>query len=82
MSRDTLHDLVDRIPEDELPAAKRFLEYLVVSPAYRAALIAPDDEPVTEGDAAAFTRAAEDVRAARVVSHDDVVREFTGSSSQ
>jgi hypothetical protein len=46
MSRDTLHDLIDRIPEEELPAAKRFLEYLVVSPAYRAALSAsPDDEP-------------------------------------
>jgi hypothetical protein len=28
MSRDSLHDLVDRIPEEELPAAKRFLEYL------------------------------------------------------
>lgn len=38
MSRDTLHDLVDRIPEDELPAAKRFLEYLAVNPACRAAL--------------------------------------------
>jgi hypothetical protein len=77
MSRDTLHDLVDRIPEEELPAARRFLEYLVVSPAYRSALIAPrDDEPVTEGDAAAITRAAEDVRAGRIVSHDDVLREF------
>jgi len=31
MSRDTLHDLVDRIPEEELPAARRFLEYLAVS---------------------------------------------------
>jgi hypothetical protein len=49
MSRDTLHSLVDRIPEEELPAAQRFLEYLAVSPAYRAALCAaPDDEPVTE----------------------------------
>lgn len=77
MSRDTLHDLVDRIPEEELPAARRFLEYLVVSPAYRAALSAPpDDEPVTGGDAAAIARAAEEVRAGRVVTHDDVLREF------
>ena len=58
MSRDTLHDLVDRIPEEELPTAKRFLEYLAISPAYRAALSAPiDDEPVTEGDVAAMARA-------------------------
>jgi hypothetical protein len=77
MSRDTLHDLVDRIPEEELSTARRFLEYLVVSPAYRAALIAPpDDESITGGDAAAIARAAEDVRAGRVASHDDILREF------
>ncbi|MGP8246136.1 MAG: hypothetical protein ACLQVN_16650 [Bryobacteraceae bacterium] len=77
MSRDTLHDLIDRIPEEELPAAKRFLEYLVVSPAYRAALFAPpDDEPVTEEDAAAIARARSEVRAGNVISHDEVLREF------
>jgi hypothetical protein len=66
MSRDTLHDLVDRIPDEELPAAKRFLEYLAISPAYRTALSAPpDDEPVTEADVAG-----------RVVSHDEILREF------
>lgn len=77
MSRDTLHDLVDRIPEEELPAAQRFLEYLAVSPAYRAALsAASDDEPVTEGDAAAIARAREEVRAGKVISHDEILREF------
>ena len=77
MSRDVLHHLVDRIPEDELPAAKRFLEYLAVSAAYRVALsAAEDDEPVTEDDAAAIERAHEDVRAGRVISHDEVLREF------
>lgn len=49
MSRDTVTELIDRIPEEKLLAAKRFLEYLAVSPAYRAALCAPlDDEPVTD----------------------------------
>jgi len=77
MSRDTLHDLVDRIPEEELPAAMRFLEYLAASPAYRAALSAPvDDEPVTQGDAAAIARVHEEIRAGQVVSHDDLLREF------
>lgn len=77
MSRDTLHDLIDRIPEEELPAAKRFLEYLAVSPAYRAALSAPpDDEPVTEQDAAAIARVGNEVRAGQVTSHDEVLREF------
>jgi hypothetical protein len=77
MSRDTLHDLIDRIPEEELPAAKRFLEYLAVSPAYRAALsAAPDDEPVTEADATAIARAREEVRAGKVISHDEILRDF------
>ncbi|HYL73237.1 MAG TPA: hypothetical protein VEU96_03480 [Bryobacteraceae bacterium] len=77
MSRDTLHDLIDRIPEEELPAAKRFLEYLVVSPAYRTALLAPqDDEPVTRADASAIERARDEVRSGKIVSHDEVLREF------
>jgi hypothetical protein len=77
MSRRTLHELVDRIAEEELSAAQRFLEYLAVSPAYRAAMSAvPDDEPVTEGDAAAITRAQEELRTGKVVPHDAVLREF------
>jgi hypothetical protein len=77
MSRDTLHDLVDRIPEEELPAAERFLEYLAVSPAYRAAFFAPpDDEPVTDADLAAIARARDEVRAGKVISHDEILREF------
>jgi hypothetical protein len=69
--------LVDRIPEEELPAAKRFLEYLAVSPAYRAALSAPpDDEPLTEADVTAIARARAEVRAGKVISHDEILREF------
>ena len=76
MSRDALHNLIDRIPEEELPAARRFLEYLAVGPAYCAALAAPlDDEPVTEGDAAAIAQARKEVRAGAVASHDEVLRE-------
>jgi hypothetical protein len=77
MSRETLHDLIDRIPEDELTTAARFLEYLVVSPAYRAALSAPpDDESVTEADVQAMVKAREEVRSGKVISHDEILREF------
>jgi hypothetical protein len=77
MSRDTLHDLVERISEEELPTAKRFLEFLAVSPGYRAALAAPpDDEPVTEADVAAIVRAREEVRTGKVVPHEEILREF------
>jgi hypothetical protein len=75
MSRYILHQLIDRIPEEELSAAQRFLEYLAVSPAHRADLSAPpDDEPVTQGDAAGIALAREEVRSGKVVSHDDVLR--------
>lgn len=77
MSRARIHELVDRIPEEELPAAKRFLEYLAVSPAYRAAVSAPpDDEAVPEGDATAMRRARDDLRSGKVVPHDEILREF------
>jgi len=53
-----LHTLVDELPELELAAARRFLEYLRQQPsdslrlAVDAALL--DDEPVTEDDLAAI----------------------------
>jgi len=78
MSRDSLHDLVGRIPEEEPAVAKRFLEYLAVSPANRAALSpAPDDEPVvTQADVRTIARARDEVRAGKLVSHEDILREF------
>jgi hypothetical protein len=69
MRRYMLHQLIDRIPEEELSAARRFSECLAISPVHRAALSAPtDDEPVTEGDTAAIARAREEVRLGKVVS--------------
>ncbi len=77
MTRDALHELLNRIPEEDLLIAKRFLEYLAVSPGIRAALSAPsDDEPVTEADAAAIVRAREEVREGKIASHQEVLREF------
>jgi len=47
------------------------------SAAFRATLSAPlDDEPVTRGDAGAIERSNQDVQAGRVVSHDEILREF------
>jgi hypothetical protein len=77
MSREALHNLVDRIPDEELISAQRYLEYLASHPARRAALSAPpDDEPVTAADEAAIRNAQDDIRAGRFASHDDVLREF------
>lgn len=77
MSRDTLHHLIDRLPDAELPAAQRFLEYLATNAAYRTAQCAPeDDEPVTDADAEVVSRVRDEVRDGKVVSHDEVLREF------
>ncbi|HWF08591.1 MAG TPA: hypothetical protein VG297_09000 [Bryobacteraceae bacterium] len=64
---------MDRTPEDGLAAAQRFLEYLATG----AALSAPlDDEPLTPEDIEAIARARKDLAAGRVVSHEEILREF------
>ena len=82
MNRKALHDLVNRFPEHDLTAAQRYLEYLATCHAYRAALSAPlGDEPVTVGDSEAIEKAAAEVRAGKVVSHDALLTEFGLRSS-
>jgi hypothetical protein len=77
MSRDALHELIDRLPEAELAAAQRFLEYLAINPAYRAALSAPEgDEPVTEADAAGVIRSQHEAGSGLATPHDEILREF------
>jgi len=50
MTREALHELIDRIPESEIVAAQRALERLARDATFRAAMSAPpDDEPVTAG---------------------------------
>jgi len=50
---------------------------MTASPAYRAALAAPpDDEPVTAGDARAIEEATAEIRAGKVVAHEDILRAF------
>ena len=77
MTREALHELVGRIPESEIIAAQRVLERLASDAPFRAAMSTPpDEEPVTAGDAEAIARARRDVLAGRVVSHDEILREF------
>ena len=77
MTRETLHELIDRIPDSAIVAAQRALERLASDATFRAAMSAPpDDEPVTAGDVEAIARARRDLQAGRVVSNDDILREF------
>ena len=74
-NRDSLHRLVDEIPDSELHAARRMLQYLrdQSDPLLRALLDAPeDDEPLTEQDAAAL----EANREGAYIPHEDLKREL------
>lgn len=78
-NRQALHTLVDELPEPELPAAKRFLEYLrqAADPLRLALDSAPvDDEPLTDDDVAAIREGFADREQGETVSHEEVKRLF------
>lgn len=79
--RADLRRLVDQLPEGELHAARRFLEYVLYhgDPVLRAFKEAPlDDEPESEEERAAVEEARQDFAAGRVVSHEEVKRRLLG----
>ena len=81
--RERLRELVEDLPESEVHAALRFVEYLRHSedddPVLKALRDAPpDDEPLTEEDIAALQEAYEDLAQGRVVSHEEARRRLLG----
>lgn len=76
-NRQTLHTLVDELPELELQAARRYLEYLrqTADPLRRALEVAPaDDEPLTDDDLAAIRQGRADRSKGETASHDAIKR--------
>ena len=77
--RQRLHGIVDELPDEELAAAFRYLEYLrrMGDPLRRALVEAPpDDEPETPQEAEAVREAREDILHGRVVSHEEARRQL------
>jgi hypothetical protein len=77
--RKQIHQLVDRLPEDELPAVRRVLEGLQAmgDPVLRALLRAPEeDEPVSEEERTALREAEEDVRQGDILTHEEMKDEL------
>lgn len=77
--RTTLHTLVDELPEQEIPAARRFLEFLRQQPSddplRRALDNAPlDDEELTAEDLAAIREGLEEKVRGEVIPHEEVKR--------
>jgi len=62
-NREHVHELVDRLPDSDVPAIEKLLESLTETPAARAVRLAPpDDEPVTSADERAIAEAESDTR--------------------
>ena len=62
-NRQHIHELVDRLPEPDVPAVEKLLESLTESPSERAIRLAmPDDEPVTAAEQEAIQEAETDMR--------------------
>jgi len=73
--------MVDQLSDAAIPEAERLLVALreADDPVLRAFMEAPeDDEPLTDEDIAAIEEGLEDVRAGRVVSHDEARRLLLG----
>lgn len=76
LTRDQLHRLIDTLSDEQLGEIGVATERLI-PPALLAALRAPlDDEPETAEERAAVAEANEDIRAGRVVSHEELRREL------
>ena len=79
-TKERLHRLVDDLPDSEVTAAGRFLEYLTVAgqdPFLRGLLGAPlDDEPETDGERAAVAEAQAALERGEVVSDDQLRRDL------
>lgn len=78
-AKERLYRLVERIPEEEIHAAERYLEYLAErgDPFIRKLMNAPfDDEPVTEEEEAGVREAWEDYKAGRVYSLEEIKQEL------
>ena len=80
--RERLLALVEDLPESEVHAALRFMEFLrhgENDPVLKALRDAPpDDEPLTEEDVAALEEAYEDLAQGRGVTHAEVRRRLLG----
>lgn len=78
-TKEKLHELVEQLPPGEIEAARRYLEYLrdLGDPLLRMLMQAPlDDEPEDEEERAAIAEGRAEIAAGRVVTHDEVKREF------
>ena len=79
-TKDSLKNLIDQLPDEELHAAKRFIEYLrdAGSPLLDVLREAPEEADELNEEAAAALREAElEVKSGDVVTHAELKRELS-----
>jgi hypothetical protein len=75
--KEQAHALLDRIPDDQLNAAVRFLEFLLLDPLERALATAPpEDEPISEEEEQSVARSKDWSRQNEGTSFEKVVAEL------
>jgi len=76
-TKQRLHELVDALPENQVEAAKKYLESLADAAFLEALRNAPeDDEPLTEEDLKAIEEAEEAIARGETRDLDEVLREY------
>ena len=74
-----LKELIDELPEGDLHAVKRYIQFLhyLDDPVAVSLAEAPlDDEPLTDEDIAALEEAEEDIKAGRLIPAEELYREI------
>ena len=75
--RQHAHELIDRVPPEQINAAIRFLEFLLLDPVERSLAPAPiEDEDLSPELADALDRARASLGRGEGVAHDEIRREF------
>ena len=75
--REELLQLARRVPDEDLRAAKRLLQALIVDPLWLSIQTAPvEDEELSESCIESLRRGREELDRGETVSHEDVKREF------
>ena len=80
VTRERLHDLIDALADDDVPAVARILAALTgvaaVAPFYTLETAPLDDEPESEAERAAVAEALTDLAAGRVVTQAELERRY------
>ncbi len=80
IAREELHELIDRLPESELPAVRSYLHYLAETNSdrvLRALVNAPvDDEPETEEERKSVEEGRKALAEGRVLSDEEMARDL------